>query len=149
MTGIQRFDAGAGYSFQPAGMFHHFMGAGDAEYNIVTLAPSTFGPWIRVDYASVGLSADAGDFHMGAVLTLGDIDDNYVPLIAVGLSPTIELTEALVGVPFAPFYACQQLTVPFVIPAGGHIHLHGQAGPSGATSVWGTVILSSSFNVLY
>lgn len=98
---------------------------------------------VRVDYASVGITKGTLEIAAGAELAWKDsVLDQSIPLIACAMSPSLEVTEAGVGVPVGPQFACAQLAGPFLLATQGNFYLGGLSDGLGGSTMWATVALS-------
>jgi hypothetical protein len=140
--GAPRFDAGAGPSFGPWGLFHLEVGVTSVEQLVGNLPGASGVAIYRVEYASVGVTRSGGDLVVGAELAWKDNDGHSVPLIACSLSPSLEISELGVGVPQTPLFACAQLSTGFVFAGAGNFYLGGLSEGLGGSQMWATVVVT-------
>jgi hypothetical protein len=146
-----RFDTGIQWIWRPAGIFHLGQNVAASQATIVTVALSTFGTWVRVDWASVNIDFSVLDVTAMAQLVIDFDDETYVPFLSVSawIDSNIDIEVAGVGVstPVYPLSRTKQTSLPFVLGRPVHIALRGQHGGLGDSTIAGTVALSTSLGI--
>lgn len=136
-----RFDTGTEWLWRPLGTFHWGQNVAAGQHTIVTVAPSTFGNWVRVDYASVNLDFSPLDLTAMGQLVLELADSTYVPFLSV----TARVDSGVADVPTYGLAFSEQLSLPFVLGFAAHIAIRGQAGGLNDSTIAGTVSLSGAY----